>query len=154
MLRDLFFSALVVLLCSSCLTPSEEPIPSDPAKIPVPREVKEESYIDLGEGLKYYDFKVGTGEPVKDGDILSVHYHGWLTDSTLFDSSYPREEPFLFRLGIGAVIPGWERGIAGMSLDGERQLVVPPDLAYGSQGRGTIPPNATLIFEVILISVN
>ncbi len=145
---------MVVLLCASCLTPSEEPIPPDPDKIPVPRTVTEEGYVDLGEGLKYHDFKVGTGDPVTDGDILSVHYHGWLTDSTLFDSSYPREEPFLFRLGIGTVIPGWERGIVGMRLDGERQLIIPSSLAYGSQGRGQIPPNATLIFEVVLVSVN
>ena len=144
---------LIILLCTSCDSPTK-PIPSDPAKVPVPRKVADEDYIELTQGLKYYDFKVGTGDPTKNRDILSVHYHGWLTDSTLFDSSYLREEPYEFRLGAGVVIKGWDIGLVGMQLGGERQLVIPPELAYGDQGRSSIPPNATLIFEVLLTDLD
>ena len=148
-----FLITLLVPLCSSCQSPTA-PVPSNPDNVPVPREVAEEDYIELVQGLKYYDFKVGTGDSVKIGNIVSVHYHGWLTDSTLFDTSYLRQEPFMFRLGSGVVIPGWDLGIPEMQPGGERQLVISPELAYGEQGRGRIPPNATLIFEVILVSAN
>ena len=152
-IRCLSLSLLVVLFCATCKTPTET-APPPASKIPVPREVASDDYIDLTGGLKYHDFKVGTGDPAKDRDIVSVHYHGWLTDSTLFDSSYLREEPFVFRLGLGSVIAGWELGIKGMQVGGERQLVIPPELAYGAQSRGPIPANATLIFEVSLVSID
>jgi FKBP-type peptidyl-prolyl cis-trans isomerase len=87
---------------------------------------------------------------------VTVNYNGWLAeDSTLFDSSYERGQPFSFRLGVGEVIQGWDQGVAGMQVGGERQLVIPPELGYGSRGAGnSIPPNATLIFEVELLSVD
>lgn len=152
-IRCILLSLLVVLVCAACKTPTETTPPAA-SKIPVPRQVASDDYIDLTGGLKYHDFKVGMGDPAKDSDIVSVHYHGWLTDSTLFDSSYLREEPFIFRLGTGRVIAGWDLGIKGMQVGGERQLVIPPELAYGGQSRGSIPANSTLIFEVILISID
>jgi FKBP-type peptidyl-prolyl cis-trans isomerase len=86
---------------------------------------------------------------------VTVHYNGWLaSDSTLFDSSIQRGQPFTFQLGAGRVIQGWDEGVDSMRVGGERQLVIPPDLAYGSQGSGPIPSNATLIFEVELLSVD
>jgi FKBP-type peptidyl-prolyl cis-trans isomerase len=83
-----------------------------------------------------------------------VHYTGWLEDGTLFDSSITRGEPFSFTLGTGGVIPGWEEGLLGMKAGGVRQLIIPPDLAYGESGAGdTIPANATLIFDIELLEI-
>jgi FKBP-type peptidyl-prolyl cis-trans isomerase len=83
-----------------------------------------------------------------------VNYVGTLQNGQKFDSSYDRGTPFSFRLGVGAVIAGWDQGIPGMKVGGKRRLTIPPSLAYGSQGRPpTIPANATLIFEVELISI-
>ena len=153
MLTQRAILALMILVWASCDSPTE-PVPSNPDNIPVPRKVAEGDYIELTGGLKYYDFKAGTGDSAANGDVLSVHYHGWLTDSTLFDSSYLRDEPYFFRLGIGAVITGWDLGLPGMQVGGERQLIIPPGLAYGSQARGPIPANSTLIFEVILVAID
>lgn len=96
------------------------------------------------------DLVVGTGAAAQSGDTVSVNYTGWLTDGTQFDSSYDRGQPFTFQIGVGGVIQGWDEGIVGMKVGGKRRLTIPPDLAYGSGGRGSIPPNATLIFEVEL----
>ena len=90
--------ALMILVWASCGGPTE-PVPTDPDNIPVPRKVAEDDYIELTGGLRYHDFKVGTGDSAAHGDIVSVHYHGWLTDSTLFDSSYLRQEPYFFPTG-------------------------------------------------------
>lgn len=107
------------------------------------------------DGLRVQDFEEGSGPAASRGDTVSVHYTGCLTDGTKFDSSYDRKEPFQFVLGTGMVIPGWDEGLKGMKPGGERRLVIPSDLAYGSRGAGgVIPPNATLIFDVKLVSVN
>jgi FKBP-type peptidyl-prolyl cis-trans isomerase len=100
------------------------------------------------------DEAVGKGVAAKAGDKVTVNYTGWLTDGTKFDSSIGKA-PFPFTLGAGQVIPGWDQGVAGMKVGGKRKLTIPPDLAYGSQGAGgVIPPNATLVFEVELLSIN
>lgn len=104
-------------------------------------------------GLMYEDVKVGTGEVATAGDMVSVQYTGWLTDGTKFDSSRDRNEPFSFKLGAGRVIAGWDEGVAGMRVGGERKLVIPSDLGYGDQGVGPIPPGATLVFDVELLGV-
>ena len=106
-------------------------------------------------GLKYWDIKVGTGSKAIAGMNVKVHYTGWLANGKKFDSSVDRKEPFQFALGRGQVIKGWEEGVTGMRAGGKRQLRIPPDLAYGAKGFGTvIPPGATLIFDIELLAVN
>jgi peptidylprolyl isomerase len=115
---------------------------------------------ELANGLKYTDNKVGTGAEAKPGDKVTVNYTGWLYENgkkgKKFDSSLDRNEPFAFTLGAHQVIPGWDLGVAGMKVGGERTLTIPPDLAYGRQGAGggVIPPNATLLFDVQLLKVD
>jgi FKBP-type peptidyl-prolyl cis-trans isomerase len=105
-------------------------------------------------GLQYRDEEVGTGKEATAGQRVRVHYTGTLMDGTKFDSSRDRGTPFEFDLGAGRVIRGWDEGVAGMKEGGKRRLVIPPDLGYGAHGAGrVIPPNATLAFDVELISV-
>jgi len=99
--------------------------------------------------------KEGSGVAAQSGDVVTVNYIGRLTDGTKFDSSIDRGQPFTFTLGSGQVIEGWDQGIAGMKVGEERQLTIPPSLAYGAQGTsdGSIPPNATLIFDVTMVKI-
>jgi FKBP-type peptidyl-prolyl cis-trans isomerase len=96
---------------------------------------------------------VGTGATAAVGDTVSVHYVCTLTNGTKFDSSYDRGQPYPFQIGAGRVIAGWDQGVPGMKVGGKRRLTIPPSLAYGNQGNGSIPPNSTLIFEIDLISI-
>ncbi|PIT96622.1 peptidylprolyl isomerase [Candidatus Campbellbacteria bacterium CG10_big_fil_rev_8_21_14_0_10_35_52] len=98
------------------------------------------------------DISLGTGKEAKQGQILTVHYTGALEDGTKFDSSIDRNTPFRFILGAGQVIKGWEIGFFGMKVGGKRKLVIPAELAYGSQDRGNIPANSTLFFDVELLA--
>ena len=107
----------------------------------------------LASGLQYEDVVVGSGKMAEPGMNVSVHYTGTLTDGTKFDSSHDRGQPLQFQLGSGRVIQGWEEGIKGMRIGGKRKLVIPPDLGYGANGGGPIPPNATLLFDVELVDV-
>ena len=105
-------------------------------------------------GLKYDDLVEGDGAVAAAGQQVSVHYSGWLTDGSKFDSSIDRNQPFSFSLGRGMVIRGWDEGVAGMKVGGKRRLTIPPQLGYGAQGAGgVIPPHATLVFEVELLDV-
>lgn len=104
--------------------------------------------------MKIEDTVVGTGDAVKNGDTVSVHYTGTLTDGTKFDSSLDRDQPFSFVVGGGQVIQGWEEGLVGMQAGGKRKLTIPSDKGYGPRGQGTIPPNATLIFDIELLKIN
>jgi len=107
------------------------------------------------------DDVVGTGAEAQSGQVVTVHYTGWLFDQTRpdrkgnkFDSSRDRNEPFSFNLGAGEVIRGWDEGVAGMKVGGRRTLTIPPDMGYGARGAGgVIPPNATLLFDVELLEV-
>jgi FKBP-type peptidyl-prolyl cis-trans isomerase len=105
-------------------------------------------------GLKYWDIKVGTGAVAEKGKKVVVNYTGWLTNGKKFDSSVDRYRPFVFPLGAGVVIQGWDEGVAGMREGGKRQLLVPPALGYGARGAPPdIPPDATLVFDVELMKV-
>ena len=119
-----------------------------------PQVVTDNQFTTVLSGLKLYDFVVGTGETVNAGDIATVHYTGWLTNGTKFDSSVDRNEPFSFRLAVRNVILGCDEGVQGMRVGGKRQLVIPPALAYGNTGAGSIPPNSTLVFEIELLGVD
>ena len=102
-----------------------------------------------GSGLVVEELLVGDGATAAAGQNVRVHYTGWLTDGTKFDSSQDRNDPFVFPLGGGRVIKGWDEGVAGMKVGGKRKLTIPPALGYGARGAGSvIPPNATLVFEV------
>ncbi len=105
-------------------------------------------------GLQYWDLVTGTGDTAVPGKPVSVHYTGWLTNGKKFDSSLDRGKPFVFTLGAGQVIQGWDEGVAGMKVGGKRQLRIPPSLGYGDAGAGgVIPSGATLIFDVELTGV-
>lgn len=103
--------------------------------------------------MQIEDIKVGDGDTAEVGRQLTVQYKGTLTNGVQFDSSYDRNSPFQFRLGEGNVIKGWDQGMVGMKVGGKRKLTIPPDLGYGSQAVGSIPPNSTLVFEVELLNV-
>jgi FKBP-type peptidyl-prolyl cis-trans isomerase FkpA len=100
------------------------------------------------------DLVLGNGAEATAGQKVTVHYTGWLTNGTKFDSSKDRRDPFVFSLGRGQVIKGWDQGVQGMKVGGKRKLTIPPEMGYGSRGAGgVIPPNATLVFEVELLGV-
>jgi FKBP-type peptidyl-prolyl cis-trans isomerase len=114
--------------------------------------------IEMPNGLKYTDTKIGDGAEATAGKKVSVRYTGWLynngTKGAKFDSSLDRGQPFQFTLGAHQVIAGWDEGVAGMKVGGKRTLIIPPELGYGARGAGgVIPPNSTLMFDVELLGV-
>jgi peptidylprolyl isomerase len=149
MLRFLMFSSLLWLLgCDA------ESTSGDPTQVTyAPQLGVDLTAMERREsGLYVQDLQVGTGEQASVGRPVTVHYTGWLPDGTQFDSSRARP-PFSFTPGQQRVIAGWEEGIPGMKVGGVRKLVIPSTLGYGAQGRGSIPPNSVLVFDVELISV-
>jgi FKBP-type peptidyl-prolyl cis-trans isomerase FkpA len=122
------------------------------------REIAAMPSTTTASGLQFEELTVGSGNTATAGQKVSVHYTGWLSQNgnkgTKFDSSLDRGEPFVFPLGKGHVIRGWDEGVAGMKVGGKRKLTIPPTLGYGARGAGgVIPPNATLVFEVELLDV-
>jgi len=99
------------------------------------------------------DVKIGTGDAVEEGDTVAVHYVGTLQNGQEFDNSKKRGEPFEFKVGKGMVIEGWEKGVIGMKVGGQRVLVIPPEMAYGEKGIGPIPGGATLVFSIELVEI-
>ena len=109
----------------------------------------------MTEQLTIEDTVIGTGAEAKAGQSVTVHYTGMFPDGRKFDSSLDRRDPFVFMLGAGMVIKGWDDGVQGMKVGGKRKLTVPPHMGYGERGAGgVIPPNATLVFEVELLGVS
>ena len=112
----------------------------------------------MSNGLQITDTKAGTGAEARKGQTVTVHYTGWLFNNgqqgAKFDSSRDRKDPFKFPLGSGMVIKGWDEGVAGMKVGGQRTLIIPPEMGYGVRGAGgVIPPNATLKFDVELLDL-
>ncbi len=148
-MRYIFHYGFILLLLVSCSKEEKIGISTDQ-----PTKIADSAYTITPSGLKYADIKVGSGKEAISGDSVTLHYSGWLETGKRFDSSVLRNKPLSFKLGSGTVIPGWEEGVTGMKVGGIRQLVIPPDLAYGEYGAaGVIPPNATLIFDVQLLKV-
>lgn len=126
---------------------------NDPVEIPDPRVVADSLYTTLEGGLKIYDFDIGTGTQVVPDGAVELHYIVWLQNGTFVDSSYLRGRPLVALLGREQLVEGFEEGLKGMRVGGYRQIVVPPEMGYGSEGNAGIPPNSTLIFEVALLGV-
>jgi peptidylprolyl isomerase len=141
------FAIILIMLCATTVVIGEGQPDSGPTKVTG-------DPVTMPDGLKYWDIAVGKGAPAVSGKRVRVHYTGWLLDGTKFDSSLDAGHPFVFTLGRGQVIPGWDEGLLGMREGGKRQLRVPAELAYGEQGSPpTIPPNSTLIFDIQLLNV-
>ena len=132
----LWIGAALVLLAAGCTNQTEKAITTK-------------------SGLKYVEIVEGTGPTPQHGQLIEVHYTGWLTNGSKFDSSRDKGKPYSLHLGMGEVIKGWDEALSTMKVGGKRKLTVPPDLAYGTRGAsGMIPPGATLIFEVELVAVH
>lgn len=150
---------LLLLFTAACQEEGEV----DQSTLPPERRVAEDYHVslrvDLTEmehrpsGLYVQDVVEGEGARADSGDVVTVHYVGRLPNGNTFDSSRERDQPFEFALGYGRVIPGWDQGVVGMKVGGQRRLVIPPGLAYGASGTGPIPGNATLVFDVELLDV-
>jgi FKBP-type peptidyl-prolyl cis-trans isomerase len=158
MIKKIFIALLVLGILASIgwyatKPPSEEEIVKwglTPSNQPQPTTT-ESTQSAL---LSIQEIKEGTGAAVKIGDSVVMHYKGSLQDGTVFDSSYDRGQPFETQIGVGEVIKGWDQGVPGMKVGGQRLLVIPPNLGYGESGSPPkIPPNATLFFEVELIEI-
>ena len=147
--------AVAAFSATGCGSDSDPVGPVDPEDLTfhVSLGVNLSEMTKTASGLYYLDMVVGTGEEAEEGREVTVHYTAWLHDGTLIDSSRTFDDPFSFILGVGEVIPGWEEGIPGMKVGGERKLVIPYQLAYGASGNPTVPPYATLVFDVELLEV-
>ena len=132
----------------------EKRIAEEKAKAEAEMEKLAAGFSKTESGLRYQILQTGSGAKAEKGKMVSVHYKGQLADGTVFDSSYKRNQPIDFNLGVGQVIPGWDEGIQLLKIGDKARFVIPSDLAYGSRGAGgVIPPNATLIFDVELMNV-
>lgn len=160
-----YFACISVIALFSCfiagesLTAEKTPVTENVVKGEQEKVAKEEALIKekypnairTSSGLMYIILKEGNGATPTSGALVEAHYTGWLLDGTKFDSSVDRGKPLLFLVGRGEVIKGWDEAFLSMKKGEKRVLIIPPGLAYGDKGMGTIPPNATLIFEVELM---
>lgn len=146
-LSSLGFSALVIWSLSHDNTNQQDSQTADIQK------QLEDQLKQQQQKLQITDLKAGNGAAAKKGDEVTVDYTGTLTNGTKFDSSYDRKKPFTFIIGEGEVIKGWDQGLIGMKVGGERKLVIPSELGYGNQAAPGIPANSTLVFEIKLLKI-
>jgi len=153
-----FFLILAATLISACSrkdTAAPDMKKSGGTIMEKSTEVQSEKMVKTPSGLQYEDMVAGSGASPSPGKKVTVHYTGWLTDGRKFDSSVDRNKPFVFQIGVGQVIAGWDEGVMTMKIGGKRKLLIPANLGYGAAGAGgVIPPNATLVFEVILLDIS
>lgn len=149
----LALAAFSLMGCKKDEAKTETKANAEAASAPATQNVGESPVTQNADTLKIEDQKVGTGDTAVPGKTVVVHYTGWLTNGTKFDSSVDRNEAFEFPLGQGRVIQGWDQGVANMKVGGKRKLTIPPALGYGARDLGVIPPNSTLVFEVELLKV-
>ncbi|GAC1585041.1 MAG: FKBP-type peptidyl-prolyl cis-trans isomerase [Candidatus Velthaea sp.] len=150
MKRVLALAAVLGLAVPACALAAPTPKPAHT----MAQKAGAKKTVTMPDGLKYTDEVVGTGAQPKAGQHVRVHYTGTFPDGKKFDSSRDRNEPFVFTLGKGEVIKGWDEGVATMRVGGKRKLIVPPALGYGERGAGgVIPPGATLHFDVELLGI-
>ena len=146
--------AMIVGIADYWLYTEIEDVKSEVKELKSPDEETGNREFYLEDNLKVEILKEGSGEKAKEGDIISVHYTGNLENGTKFDSSLDRGNPFVFTLGAGQVIKGWDVGVLGMKVGEKRKLTIPSELAYGEEGKsGIIPPDATLVFEIELLDI-
>ena len=159
-MRPAVLAVVLTLGLGACSEP-EESLPQHPeAAHRVATDYAAGLEVDLAgmdyrrhSGLYVEDVVVGEGARADSGDVVIVHYTGWLPSGRKFDSSRDRDDSFDVAIGYGRVIEGWDQGIVGMRVGGQRRLVIPPALGYGARGQGPIPANATLVFDVELLDV-
>jgi FKBP-type peptidyl-prolyl cis-trans isomerase FkpA len=153
-IRPLTLAVLAASLLAACTSSENKPTPAASPAAPVAATSATMKTRTTASGLAIEDITIGSGKEAKTGDQVTVNYVGKLLTGDTFDSSYSRNEPFHFTLGLGQVIKGWDEGVAGMRVGGKRQLTIPPALGYGERGAGrVIPPNAVLVFTVELVGV-
>lgn len=151
-MRRLIVIPLALALAACGADKTTEPLTNDDFAPEL--NVNLDAMTKTASGLYIQDLTVGTGDAATSGATVTVHYEGWLSNGTKFDSSRDRNLPYSFLLGAGKVIPGWDEGVAGMRVGGFRKLVIPPHLGYGVGGAPpTIPGNATLVFDIELLEV-
>ncbi len=146
----------VLILVVAGLAAACDTTESESVEILIPREVQSSQYTETDSGLMYFDFEIGGGDEAGDSSQVEVHVAAWLTNQTLISSTFENEDPLSLDLGSETVVVGLAEGIRGMKVGGERQLLVPPELAFGDEGvpQAGIPGGATLIYEIELISVD
>ena len=150
----LLLAATLIFACSQKETAPTDIKKSGDSVMEKGAGVQSEKMVKTPTGLQYEDLVAGSGASPSPGNKVTVHYTGWLTDGRKFDSSVDRNEPFVFQIGAGQVIQGWDEGVMSMKIGGKRKLIIPANLGYGTAGAGgVIPPNATLVFEVILLDI-
>ena len=141
------------LIALAALTAFAAPVPAEDKKEDIYKlpALDDKGWVKQESGMKVWDVKVGKGDVVKKDATVKVHYTGWLTNGKVFDSSRKRDESIEF--GLNQVIKGWTEGVVGMKVGGVRRLMIPPEMAYGDQDKGDIPPKSILIFDIELLEV-
>lgn len=156
MLRALAMAGAIAALaaCDNSTAPKSPPVTIENTTFSPAIGVNLAAMTRTTSGIYYRDLAVGTGTPIDTGNTVQVRYAGFLPNGSAFDQTLPTAGPFTFVLGTGKVIKGWDQGLVGMQVGGQRQLVIPPELGYGEAGTSTIPSNSVLVFVVTVVGAS